>query len=120
MKSGIVGDHHFKPFSKRTVTIISSDALTEVADTVGFQGDAHAASRRNICIDDLPMENLIGKKISLGDEVILEVTCYFSPCERMNENLGKGALQAFHEKAGWGAIVLQEGKIKTGDSFQVV
>lgn len=118
-KTGIEGDHHFKPVSKRTVTLISSDALAEVAAAVGFQGDAHAASRRNICLDNLPKENMIGKKISMGKEVLLEVTCYCAPCNRMDENLGQGALKAFYEKAGWGAIVLREGHVKTGDQFEV-
>lgn len=120
LKSGIKGDHHFKPVSKRTVTLISAQALTEVAATVGFEGNAHLASRRNICVDQLPQENMIGQKIALGDEVLLEVTCYCSPCKRMDENLGQGALNAFHEKAGWGAIVLREGQVKKGDHFQLV
>ncbi len=120
LKTGIEGDHHFKPMSKRTVTLISSIALAEVAAAVGFQGNAHAASRRNICLDTLPNENMIGKKISLGKEVLLEVTCYCSPCKQMDENLGKGALNAFYEKAGWGAIVLREGHVKTGDHFEVL
>jgi MOSC domain-containing protein YiiM len=120
LKNGIQGDHHFKPISKRTVTLISSDALTEVAAAVGFQGDAHAASRRNICLNNLPKENMIGKKIAIGDEVLLEITCYCAPCKQMDQNLGDGARKAFHEKAGWGAIVLHEGEVKTGDGFQVV
>ncbi len=120
LKTGIHGDHHFKPFSKRTVTIISSESLVEVAATVGFKGNPHIACRRNICVDTLPNENMIGKKISIGNDVLLEVTCYCAPCYRMDENLGEGALQALHEKAGWGAIVLREGVIKNGDQFQVV
>lgn len=119
-KNGIEGDHHFKPDSKRTVTLISNKALAEVAAIVGFPGNAHEASRRNICVDTLPEENMIGKKIALGDEVLLEVTCYCAPCKRMDENFGKGAVEAMHEKAGWGAVVLREGGVKTGDAFVVL
>jgi MOSC domain-containing protein YiiM len=120
LKTGIEGDHHFKPVSKRTVTLISSDALDEVAAAVGFKGDAHLACRRNICLENLPKENMIGRKIAIGNDVLLEVTCYCDPCYRMDENLGEGALNAFHEKAGWGAIVVREGQVKTGDHFEVL
>ncbi|MBP7240252.1 MAG: hypothetical protein KBA14_08500 [Saprospiraceae bacterium] len=118
--SGIVGEHELKPDSIRHVTIISADALAEVAATVGFQGDAHAASRRNICVDTLPDEDLVGRKISLGNDVMLEVVCYCTPCKRMDENFGEGAVDAFEKKAGWGARVIQPGKISIGDEFRLL
>ena len=119
-ESGIVGEHELKPFSKRHVTIISADALAEVSATVGFQGDAHAASRRNICVDTLPDEDLVGRRISLGKNVILEVVCYCNPCKRMDENYGNGAVEAFEKKAGWGASVIQPGEISVGDEFRLL
>lgn len=118
--SGILGEHELKPDSKRHVTIISADALAEVAATVGFQGDAHAASRRNICVDALPDEDLVGRRISFGEKVILEVVCYCNPCKRMDENFGDGAIEAFEKKAGWGARVIQQGEISIGDEFRLL
>lgn len=118
--SGIVGEHELKPDSKRHVTLISAEALAEVAATVGFQGDAHAASRRNICVDTLPDEDLVGRKISLGENVILEIVCYCTPCKRMDENFGQGAVDAFEKKAGWGARVIQPGEISVGDDFRLL
>ena len=118
--SGIEGDHALKPESKRHVTLISAEALDEVAASVGFQGDAHAASRRNICLDVLPDEDLVGRRISLGENVILEITCYCTPCNRMDENFGSGAIQAFEKKAGWGARVIQPGEISVGDGFRLL
>jgi MOSC domain-containing protein YiiM len=90
-----------------------------VAASVGFQGDAHIASRRNICVDTLPDGDLVGKKVSLGDDVLLEITCYCNPCKRMNENFGDGAVDAFDNKAGWGAIVLREGAVQVGDLVSI-
>lgn len=119
-ESGIVGDHALKPESKRHVTLISAGALAEVSANVGFQGDAHAASRRNICVDSLPDEDLIGRRISLGENVILEITCYCDPCNRMDENFGSGAIQAFEKKAGWGARVIAPGEISIGDDFRLL
>jgi len=118
--TGIVGEHELKPDSKRHVTIISAVALAEVAATVGFQGDAHAASRRNICVDALPDEDLVGRRISVGKHVILEIVCYCNPCQRMDENFGDGAIDAFEKKAGWGASVIQPGKISVGDDFRLL
>lgn len=117
---GIHGDHYLKPEGHRQVTLIAADALATVATNIGFQGDAHAACRRNICVDSLPKGDLMGKIISMGEEVIVEITCYCDPCKRMNENFGSGAVDAFQDKSGWGARVIRHGKIKVGDTFQVL
>lgn len=118
--SGIEGDHYRKPEGHRQVTLIAAHDLAIVAATVGFQGDAHTACRRNICVDDLPNTDLIGTKIALGDEVILEITCYCDPCKRMNENFGDGAVDAFERKAGWGARVIRDGYIRVGDTYSIL
>jgi MOSC domain-containing protein YiiM len=116
---GIDGDHYAKPEGHRQVTLIAASDLATVAASVGFQGDAHIASRRNICVDTLPDGDLVGKKVSLGDDVLLEITCYCNPCKRMNENFGDGAVDAFDNKAGWGAIVLREGAVQVGDLVSI-
>ena len=118
--NGIEGDHFVRPETKRSVTLVAADDLARVAATVGFQGDAHGACRRNICVDSFPEKNMEGKRIALGDSVILEITCYCTPCSRMNDNLGDGAVQAFDHAAGWGAIVIEEGDINVGDEFRVL
>ena len=90
---GIEGDHFFKPESGRQVTLVAAHDLATVSAIVGFQGDAHTACRRNICVDTLP---------------------------GMNENFGDGAVEAFDQKAGWGAAVIREGHIRVGDAFRVL
>jgi MOSC domain-containing protein YiiM len=117
---GIEGDHVVRPETRRSVTLVSSEDLATVAASIGFQGDAHGACRRNICVDSFPEENMLGRQVALGEEVILEITCYCTPCKRMDENLGSGAVQAFDKKAGWGAIVLHPGEVKVGDEFHVL
>lgn len=117
---GIDGDHYFKPEGHRQVTIVAAPDLATVSASVGFQGDAHIACRRNICVDALPDGDLVGKRVSLGDEVVLEITCYCDPCKRMNENFGNGAVEAFEKRAGWGAVVLHEGHVEVGDHVQFV
>jgi len=117
---GISGDHYNKPEGHRQVTLIAGDALSTVSANVGFQGDAHLACRRNICVDVLPDGDLTGQQIALGQEVVIEITCYCNPCNRMNENFGDGAVHAFDHKAGWGAKVIHEGIIRVGDPFRVL
>lgn len=118
--TGIEGDHFVRPETRREVTLVAADALAEVAAAVGFEGDVHAACRRNICVDSFPEGDMVGKRVALGEDVLLEITCYCTPCKRMDENLGMGAVSAFDQKAGWGAIVLREGEVKVGDRFEVL
>ncbi|MDQ3017601.1 MAG: MOSC domain-containing protein [Bacteroidota bacterium] len=117
---GIDGDHSERRGSARQVTLIGFNHLATVSDLVGFQGNAHVACRRNIMIDSLPDGDLKGKRICLGDEVILEIIKYCTPCFRMDENFGEGAIQAFDEKAGWIAKVIQEGMVAIGDKFEII
>ena len=118
--TGVEGDHFVRPESRRSVTLIAADDLAEVAATVGFQGDAHGACRRNICVDTFPEKNLAGKRVAIGHHVILEVIKYCTPCSRMDENFGQGAVIAFDKKAGWCAIVIEEGNINVGDEVRVL
>lgn len=114
--TGIEGDHYAKPDGLRQVTLIAGDQLAEMTATIGFRGDAHMACRRNIMIDTLPQADLTGRKLALGEEVIVEITGYCAPCNRMEENFGEGAVAAFFDKAGWGAKVIAEGSISIGDT----
>ncbi len=120
MSTGIEGDHYSKKDGARQVTIIAQDQLAEMTGIIGFQGDAHLACRRNILVDSLPKENLKGKYIALGEDVILEITGYCTPCHRMEENFGKGAIDAFSQRAGWVASVISEGSISAGDTIKWV
>ena len=117
--SGVEGDHSERRKSARQVTLIGGNHLATVAANTGFQGDVHLASRRNILIDELPDGDLSGKVIQLGDEVILEIIKYCTPCFRMDENFGEGAIRAFDERAGWIAKVIREGRVAVGDKFEV-
>jgi len=116
---GISGDHYAKPEGNRQVTLIADDDVAAVAAAVGFHGDAHLACRRNIMVDTFPEDDLAGKIVGLGDDVVLEITGYCSPCKRMEENLGEGAMDAFEKKAGWTAKVIKDGQISVGDKFYV-
>lgn len=115
--NGIEGDHYAKEDGTRQVTLIAEDALAEVAAITGFQGDGHLACRRNIMLNTLPQENLKGKIIKLGEKVVLEITGYCTPCFRMDENFGEGAISAFSKRAGWVARIIENGSISVGDKF---
>ena len=120
LDGGIAGDHYANPEGHRHITLVAADALATVSATVGFQGDAHLACRRNICVDTLPEGDLVGRKIAFGNDVVIEVTRYCTPCSRMNENFGDGAIDAFANRAGWCAKIIHQGKIKVGDPFSLL
>lgn len=117
---GVAGDHRTRAESKRAVTLVSEAELTEAAAVIGFHGDVHAASRRNILVDAFPFRDMHGRQVAIGRDVILEVTNYCTPCKRMDDNMGSGAIQALDHRAGWTAIVIREGEISIGDDFRVL
>jgi MOSC domain-containing protein YiiM len=117
---GIEGDHFVRPETRRAVTLVAADQLARMAASIGFEGDVHGACRRNICIDSFPDGDMVGKRMQLGDHVILEITTYCAPCKRMDENFGEGAVAALDQKAGWGAIVIEEGEISVGDQVRML
>ncbi len=92
---------------KRQVTLING---------LFFAGTEFSAldARRNIVTDDVELMYLIGREFAIGDAVFRGVK-YCDPCGRPSKLSGKpGFAQAFHDRGGLVAEVLQGGLIKVG------
>lgn len=117
VESGLDGDHKAKPH--RQVTIISQEALTEIAGQLGQQKIDPARTRRNIVVSGLEFSKLDNARITIGKAVI-EVTGICHPCQLMDHNLGNGGRAAMEGyKAGLTARVVQSGTINIGDPVSV-
>jgi MOSC domain-containing protein YiiM len=118
---GLTNDRANKgnPDSKRQVTIIQHEHLAAAASFLGIEKIDPALVRRNIVVKGINLNALKSKQFRLG-EAVLEMTGFCHPCNRMEENLGKGGYNAMRGHGGIICLVIKEGKIKVGDSVNVI
>ncbi len=74
------------------------------------------ARRANLLVDGLKLANTSGRKLRIGDRVVLEITGELDPCSRMDEIHDglRGAL-APDWRGGVTCSVLSGGPISAGD-----
>ena len=118
---GLLNDRYNKGNSegKRQVTLIQQEHLQAAASFLGKENIDPSLVRRNIVVKGINLNALKGHQISIG-EAILEMTGFCHPCNRMEENLGKGGYNAMRGHGGITCRVLKEGKIKLGDKVSVI
>ena len=118
---GLTGDRANKgnPGSKRQVTLIQYEHLTAAASFLRKDIIDPALVRRNIVVKGLNLNALKGQQFSVG-EAVMEMTGFCHPCNRMEENLGKGGFNAMRGHGGITCWVIKEGKIKLGDTLNVI
>jgi len=117
---GLTNDRANKgnPESNRQVTLIQYEHLEAAASFLGKEKIDPSLVRRNIVVKGINLNALKSKQFRLG-EAVLEMTGFCHPCERMEENLGKGGYNAMRGHGGITCRVVKEGKIKVGDSVTV-
>ena len=125
---GVEGDGHrpvpYHGGPERAVCLYSMEAIRALA------GEGHAIAPgslgENVTVEGLPWSAVMpGRRLHLGDDVLLEVTSYTRPCRTI--------MRAFHDRAygrvsqarhpGWSRVyarVLTEGVIAAGDPVHLV
>ncbi|MCG3152779.1 MAG: hypothetical protein GEEBNDBF_02083 [bacterium] len=114
---GIVGDRYYGLKEEDAVSLIEESAVQETASGVGV-AYVPGASRRNFTIANLPLNDLIGQRFTLG-EVLLEGTRLAHPCHWMEQTIGPGAKELLLNRGGIRARVLQGGTVRVGDILQL-
>lgn len=99
------------------MTLLRAEHLPEIATRAELRAIDPALLRRNLVISGIPLAELVGQKLRIGD-VELEVTGPCSPCARMDEVLGPGKRSAMTGRGGVTAIVLHGGTIQRGDTVE--
>ena len=104
----------------RQVTLISFEQWVEASEDMGMSLSLLPwhVRRANLCIRGFCFQKAdIGKKLLLGNEVILEITSETTPCERMDAiHAGLRDVLAVDMRGGVSCRVLQGGNIALGDT----
>jgi len=125
---GIDGDrqrnleHHGGPeravclFSMERIRALQHEGHTIVPGAVG----------ENITVEGIDWDTVEpNTRLQLGDDVVLEVTRYTSPCTNIRASFADGNVARISQKrhAGWSRVyarVLAPGTVRTGDAVRVL
>ena len=118
---GIVGDRHFQDFNDpyNQLSLIESENIDEYNIKSGLD-IPYINFRRNIITKGIQLNNLIGKKIQIGN-VELEGVELCRPCRHLTEMLNqKNILKEFMRKGGLRCQILSSSKISIGDKINLL
>ena len=102
---------------QRGITLLSRSAWAEAIAELGAELPWHTR-RANVLVDDLPLAELIGKSVRLG-EVVLQIHAETEPCEMMDRQY-PGLRRALEPncRAGVYGQVLMGGRLRIGDHVE--
>jgi MOSC domain-containing protein YiiM len=111
---GLEGDRHFKENGAKP-----GQALTLVeAEEVERVGLSEGATRRQLTVRGVRLNELVGKHFKVGD-----VECYgvelCEPCEHLESMTRPGIIKELVHRAGLNADILTDGTIAVGDELTI-
>ncbi len=118
---GVVGDRHFNEYNDpyNQITLIELENIDYYNNKYNLN-IPYIDFRRNIVTKGIKLNDLINKKISVGD-VKLEVIDLCRPCKPLQENLGQGnIIKEFLRMGGLRCAILTSSNIKAGDEIKVL
>lgn len=98
---------------KRAVTLIEREAIAAANEAYGV-GLEERETRRNLVVEGVPVNHLVGKEFLVGD-VLLRGYDLAEPCTWLEEVTGKQARKAFVHRGGLRAEIVEGGSIRVGD-----
>lgn len=127
-RNGVVGDRQkhtaFHGGPERAVSLFSLEVIERL------RAEGHpvepGSTGENVTVTGIDWPLLApGSRLALGDEVVLEVTSYASPCGTIRASFAGGRIKRISQKAHPGesrlyARVLSEGRITAGDEVRVL
>ena len=113
---GIEGDRHAVKSGARTVRQV----LLMDEDTLEGFGLGIGQVRENVTVRGIDLHEVpAGQRLALVDDVVVEITQFCAPCERMEE-VRPGLREELFEQRGMLATVISGGAVNVGDQVQVV
>ena len=118
---GIVGDRHFNEYNSpyNQITLIESENIDYYNKKYNLD-IPYIDFRRNIVTKGIKLNDLIDKKILVGD-VKIEVIDLCRPCRYLQEKLDQtNIIKEFLRRGGLRCRILNSSKIEVGDIIEVV
>ena len=113
---GIEGDRHAVKSGARTIRQV----LLMDEDTLEGFGLGIGQVRENVTVRGIDLHDVsAGQRLALGDDVVVEITQFCAPCERMDE-VRPGLREELFEQRGMLATVISGGAVNVGDQGQVI
>ena len=118
---GIVGDRHFQEFNDpyNQLSLIESENIDYYNNKYKLK-IPHLDFRRNIVTKGIELNNLIGKKIQIGD-VFVEGIDLCRPCKHLSEKLNQNnIIKEFLRRGGLRCRILSSSIININDEIKVL
>ena len=119
---GIEGDRNFgeSRWVGQNLTLIEAEAVEEIAANFGVELDP-CATRRNLVVRGVRLDELVGTMFSIG-EVVLRGVELCEPCTTLADHLGwdaKKTLDVFRHRGGLRCDCLVGGVVREGMAFAI-
>jgi MOSC domain-containing protein YiiM len=118
---GIIGDRHFSEYNDPycQLSLIESENIDYYNSKYGLD-IPYLDFRRNIITQGIKLNDLIGKKIQIG-EVQLEGIDLCRPCKHLTEILNQdNIIKEFLRRGGLRCQILSSSKINVGDKIKIL
>ena len=118
---GIKGDrnYHDNNEARKQITLIESESIDYFNQKFNTNF-SYLDLRRNLVTKDIRLNDLIGKKLSIG-QIDIRVHDLCRPCNYLQEILGKdNIIKEFLNRGGLRCEILFSGNIKVGDEIKIL
>ena len=116
---GLEGDCRSRKGRGRQITLIEADALEFVAEALKLSGIPSGASRRQVLISGMALNDTVGKRLRVGP-LLIDVHGLCDPCKKMEKAIAPGAFWAMNQRGGVCGRVIEGGVLRPGDSVEVI
>ncbi len=119
---GLEGDRYCKPDGEvwedpgKEITLIAVEAIDAMSRESGVDLE-YKDARRNIITRDVPLNDLIDKEFAVGDVRVKGIRLN-QPCQHLASLTDQKVLKGLVHRGGLRAQILNDGRIRVGDTVQ--
>ncbi|HYG73890.1 MAG TPA: MOSC domain-containing protein [Planctomycetota bacterium] len=116
---GLEGDWRSRKGRGRQITLIEEEALIAVAAMLKMPSIPSGASRRQVVVRGLALNDTVGKRLRVGP-LLIEIHDLCDPCRNMETMIGRDAKRAMKNRGGICGRVIEGGILRPGDTVCVL